>query len=460
MENRASIHATRAYEEHLQNGNTPPITTDIGKKLRAFYAYSTDELEKMITSEPSCTQVVAPLPPKLLQYLLEEREKRSKATEKKKEEEKEAKEKGTALAGSMVMSNVTKANVLTCPTVSTPETLQAAIKYRLHPSLFWFTDPRLIWAMIKNTTINAAPEKSLLDIPKMKTIWGSDDTAEGHDVLDWTNTSDNFLTALKTLCAAPDANNPSSYAIEMGKHQDFFRAMDDFRSHFLVWYPVEKKLRNKILDNNMAFDEAYWTSQVDGILNAWKAAKDVSGGAAATIPAKMSDLATHPAAHRQQYRQQPRGGDHYRPTYALPRVSDNGWQGRDSFRDRRRDVPARDSSRDNGRVAPARDYFRDNTEEPRRGIVCLVCAEPHTLQNHPQAKTDLRAMPYTKDELSKRRARQTESARGFVSVGTWESRATVLTTLPLSASMSVAYAEELTTQPCQDTHDADDTKTE
>ncbi|KAJ7782035.1 hypothetical protein DFH07DRAFT_765016 [Mycena maculata] len=262
-ENRASIRATRAYKEQLQNGNTPPIATDIGKKLRAFYTYSSDELEKMIDSEAYCAHVVAPIPPKLLQYLLEARDKRSKAAEKKEEEEKLAKEKGTGLKGSMVMSGVTKANVLTCPAVSTPETLQAAIKYKLHPSLFWFTDPRLIWAtenpaelpMIKNTTINAAPEKSLLDVPKMKTIWGSDDTAEGHDVLDWTNASDNFLTALKTLCTAPDPNNPSSYAIEMGKHQDFFRAMDDFRSHF----------------------PAYWASQVDGVLNAWKAAKEVWG---------------------------------------------------------------------------------------------------------------------------------------------------------------------------------------
>ncbi|KAJ7741993.1 hypothetical protein DFH07DRAFT_777912 [Mycena maculata] len=397
-ENRASICVTRAYEEQLQNGNNPPTTTDIGKKLCAFYAYSSDELEKMINSEAYCAHVVAPIPPKLLQYLLEARDKRSKAAEKKKEEEKLAKEKGTGLKGSMVMSGVTKANVLTRPAVSTPETLQVAIKYKLHPSLFWFTDPRLIWAtenpaelpMIKNTTINAAPEKSLLDVPKMKTVWGSDDTAEGHDVLDWTNASDNFLMALKTLCAAPDTNNPSSYAVEMKKHQDFFRAMDDFRSHFPVWYPVEKKLRNKILDNNMTFDEGYWTSQVDGVLNAWKAAKEISGGAAATIPAKMSDLAANTVAPRQQYRQQPRDGDYYRPTrdaYAPPRVSDNGWQGRNSSDNGRQ---GRDSFRDRGRDTQNRDSFRQGPEPSRRTVTCLVCAGDHTINDHPPAQVDFK----------------------------------------------------------------------
>ncbi|KAJ6475684.1 hypothetical protein DFH09DRAFT_1342722 [Mycena vulgaris] len=185
--NRISIRATRAYETAVKNGIVPPVTQDIGAILVAYYKYAPDELERMVTSEAYCTQVVAPIPPRLIEFLLAERDKRAKDAEKKKEDEKMAKDKGSDLKGSMVMSNATQMNPLTRPAVSTPEFLLAAIKYRLHPSLFWFTDARLRWAtehssempMRKNTFILAASEKALLDVNKTVAQWGSDDSAEG-----------------------------------------------------------------------------------------------------------------------------------------------------------------------------------------------------------------------------------------------------------------------------------------
>ncbi|KAJ7104051.1 hypothetical protein B0H15DRAFT_4746 [Mycena belliarum] len=384
--NRASIRATRAYETMLNSGAVPPITVDIGPKLTSYYEYTEIEVEKMVTSVEFCERVVAPVPPKLLEFLLEERGKREKEAEKKKEEQKA---KGTDLTGSMVMSNVAQINALTRPPVSIPDLFLAAIKHRMHPSLFWFTDQRLRYAIEnpseiptkKNTSILTVPDKSLLDCAKLKSLWGSDDSAANVSVLTWNNALENFIAAIKILSAAPDNDNPFSFAVEMLKHRDFFQALEDFEALFMVWYPVEKRLRNKILTNNLAFDVVYWTSEAGGAINAWKAARAFSSGYYSLPLTKMADIghfsgppAYTPSAPKSQrmrdedqrpyrddqrsyrddqrsYRDTPRRGD---------RESDNGWAGRDRFRDQ------------------GQDSFRE-----RRPVHCLVCAGPHTLKNHP-----------------------------------------------------------------------------
>ncbi|KAJ7115679.1 hypothetical protein C8R44DRAFT_927132 [Mycena epipterygia] len=391
MVNRISVRATRAYETAVKNGTIPATTTDIGTKLIAYYAYNAEELEKMVSSVDYCTQVVAPIPPKLMEYILEERGKRAKAFEKKKEEEKEAKEKGSELQGSMVMSNITKINALTRPPVSTPPSLMATIKYKMHPSLFWFTDIRLRYAtehsadmpMRKNTTIPNAPEKSLLDVAKLKTIWGTDDSTDGVSILNWINASENFLEALKLLSTAPDNTNPLTYATEMAKHFAYIQALDDFEALFQVWYPVEKKLRNKITDNNLAFDAAYWTSEFGGVLNAWKAAKAIATGLFAAPATKITDLGTlsglpssfntqlpsAPRQHHQNHRDDARD-----PATGLRNV-DNGWYDRDSFHDR-----GRDSFREQGANPPRK----------RRPVVCLICADNHPLKEHSPTRTEFK----------------------------------------------------------------------
>ncbi|KAJ7125213.1 hypothetical protein C8R44DRAFT_134598 [Mycena epipterygia] len=158
----------------------------------------------------------------------------------------------------------------------------------------------------------------------------------------------------------------------MKRHFDFIKALDDFEPLFPVWYPADKKLRNKILDNNLAFDVSYWTSELGGILNAWKAAKAMSSGSFTAPATKITNLGTIYGAHSiqpppalKQQRQQQR--DDNREPPSSPRTQDNGWNTRDSFRDQKRD-------------------FR----EPRecRPIICLICADNHIIKDHPHSRTE------------------------------------------------------------------------
>ncbi|KAJ7709470.1 hypothetical protein B0H17DRAFT_1190678 [Mycena rosella] len=388
MHNRASIRATRAYETDVLAGTVPPNTQDIGAKLRPYYKYRDDEMELMLDSEAYCAQVVAPLPPKLTTFLIVERLKRAKDAEKKKEEEKGEKEKVSSLAGSMVMKNAAPMDALTRASVSTPQFLLAAIKYRLHPSFFWFTDKRLRWAtehsaevpMRKNTTVTDAPEKSLLDVAKTKISWGGDDSAEGHSLLDWVEASGNFLAALDILCAKPDISNPFSFHTELTKHFQFFRAMEDFQELYIVWYPIEKRLRNKILDSDVSFSTAYWTSEVGGPLNAHKSLQAAATGSLSAPSVKMADLGPSVGTSNSSFPhfppppRQPRREEDYRPARdppTGPRFRDS-WSGRDSFRDR------------------APEQRRSNSRE-RRPLHCLICAGSHAVKFHSREKPGITA---------------------------------------------------------------------
>ncbi|KAJ6542454.1 hypothetical protein DFH09DRAFT_1089006 [Mycena vulgaris] len=147
LANRPSIRKTRAYETLVKSAEDVPTTKDLEPSLRAYYVYTAAETEKRVSSVDYCTNVVGPTPPRLMEYILDKREKRVKEAERKKEEEKEGKGKGSELTGSMVMSKVTQINVLTRALVTTPELFLVTIRLRMQPSLFWFTDARLRFAM-------------------------------------------------------------------------------------------------------------------------------------------------------------------------------------------------------------------------------------------------------------------------------------------------------------------------
>jgi hypothetical protein len=93
------------------------------------------------------------------------------------------------LQGSMKMSGVIEINPLTRPPVVIPDTFLTAIKLKLHPALFWFTDRHLRFAEENPGEIptkkyqGVSEDKALLDTMKLKASWGSDDHVNGVSVL-------------------------------------------------------------------------------------------------------------------------------------------------------------------------------------------------------------------------------------------------------------------------------------
>ncbi|KAJ7714996.1 hypothetical protein B0H16DRAFT_1742327 [Mycena metata] len=209
--NSASKQLTRLYEDAVNDGETPESTVDIGKRLRASYKYTEAEIELMVTSPERCTTTLAPIPNSVLDIILAERAKRAAA---KKEDGK------SELAGSLVMAEVKKIDVLSRPPVCIPDVFLVALKNKLHPPLFWFTDARLQFAtervselpMKKNTTLPHASEKSILDVPRLIKEWRSDENPGDASPLVWMQVFRNFLKVLNILCPAPTIAAPNAYS--------------------------------------------------------------------------------------------------------------------------------------------------------------------------------------------------------------------------------------------------------
>jgi hypothetical protein len=301
--NMNSIRTTRSYERELLAGRIPPTTQDVGPRLVAYYGYTEDEWSRMVDDQEYCQHVVHPVPARLMDVIMK---RRKEIAAKKKVDEEKAKEKRSMLQGSMKMSGVIEINPLTRPPVVIPDSFLTAIKLKLHPALFWFTDRRLRFAEDNPGEIptkknqGVSEEKALLDITKLKATWGSDDRVEGVSVLTWTNAMENFIDALRVLSAEPDSTCPHSYAEERQKHFHFVKNLDDFEALFPVWYPVERSLRNKILTNNRAYSESHWSNEIGMVLNAHKAATNIQKGSYySSAPIRIADLLPHrPHLHR------------------------------------------------------------------------------------------------------------------------------------------------------------------
>ncbi|KAJ7850503.1 hypothetical protein B0H14DRAFT_2581941 [Mycena olivaceomarginata] len=89
----------------------------------------------------------------------------------------------------LLAANPLQKVILTRPPVVIPDIFLVAIKLKLHPALFWFTDKRLRFAeenpgdLPTKKNLGISDDKALLDIVKLKTTLGSDDTTEGVSVL-------------------------------------------------------------------------------------------------------------------------------------------------------------------------------------------------------------------------------------------------------------------------------------
>ncbi|KAJ7016824.1 hypothetical protein C8F04DRAFT_1201480 [Mycena alexandri] len=407
--NSASKQLTCLYEDAINDDDTPAMTIDIGKRLRASYKYTEEEMELMITSPERCTSTLAPIPAPVLDIIIAERTKRAAA---KKEDGK------SELAGSLVMAKAKKIDVLSRPPVSIPDVFLVALKHKLHPPLFWFTDTRLRFAterctelpMKKNTLLPNATEKSILDVTRLMKEWGSDENPGDISPLTWMQAMKNFVKALEVLCPAVTLANPtaSSYAEEMELHGRFFVALPDFELLFDVWYPEERELRNMILDNDIGFCKDLWTSRVGNLITAYKNDRN----------------------------------DRHERNDRYDRYERNDRNDRYERNDRN-DRGDRDNGRNSFR-GPARDSFRRN-DDGVRALVCLICGQGHVVRDHPKNQTEFRDrkeyFSTYEQNYAQMRAREDAEASGHpAGVAPFTSAAFAAETTPPCPQTTVAAA--------------------
>ncbi|KAF8177285.1 hypothetical protein K438DRAFT_1978583 [Mycena galopus ATCC 62051] len=153
----------------------------------------------------------------------------------------------------------------------------------------------------------------ILNNEKLIQDWGWDETAAGITPLQWLNSFENHIMALRQLSATPDTKNPFSYTVEMEKHRSYFANRPGFEPDFHIWYPVERELRNKILDNTV-----------------WKAAKALCDSTFIVPMVKLSDLAYNPAgASSANACRQPR--DYHNDRQGPRDYRDDGCHGRNGY---------------------------------------------------------------------------------------------------------------------------------
>ncbi|KAJ6555653.1 hypothetical protein DFH09DRAFT_1084821 [Mycena vulgaris] len=283
--NRTSTKATRKYETALLTTPADGIAgIDVGNRLIPYYEYTPEEIDFMVASPEYCDKVVNPLPMSTHEYCLKKRlEKKQLEYEgklkKDKEREEKEKDKAMPLLGSLVTSTPRFLSTTSRDVPSVPIPFLTAIKNQYHVPLYWFSDSKLRLAnthphdiaLEKITPAASAedlhPEKvSIVNISKLMKTWGSDEDTTHLTPHSFNLSSRNLLAGLEALC-------DTSSSLKLQKTSDF-----------TIWYEEERKLRICVPDHYQ-FDEVIWSSKVNTVLSAHKAALKMFG----TMTAKRAN---------------------------------------------------------------------------------------------------------------------------------------------------------------------------
>ncbi|KAG6879150.1 hypothetical protein C0992_004824 [Termitomyces sp. T32_za158] len=214
--NNASILKTINTKE---TAGPRPVDLDIGPSLRPLFLYSDDEVHELVDSEALCL-LYAPLPASLLREIISARAhlKNKAETERQaqRHREKEADSSTRSrLLGSMEMTNPVERSLGEAREVVIPTIFLLNIRNRYPPPLHFFTNAHIDQVNNSPQTIhtktlrpfsagdNSAEKVHLLDLAKMISLWGNDDTHDCLTPLRFLEASKNLLCALQLLSKPP-----------------------------------------------------------------------------------------------------------------------------------------------------------------------------------------------------------------------------------------------------------------
>ncbi|KAJ6630941.1 hypothetical protein B0H10DRAFT_1938531 [Mycena sp. CBHHK59/15] len=170
--------------------------------------------------------------------------------------------------------------------------------------------------------MNLCPDKvTVLDVAKIITLWGDNDSVTGILTHIWSQSSRNFLIPLKCLCPTPNSANPvANFAVKYEKHLEFFSGLEGFEGFYSIWNSVEKELHVK-LANQSCYN-------VQGAINTFKAAKAIAAGTTSFSTKHMANLDSHPGPKKNQKNSNDSGSfcdnGSFRDQHALPCNQDSG----------------------------------------------------------------------------------------------------------------------------------------
>jgi hypothetical protein len=109
----------------------------------------------------------------------------------------------------------------------------------------------------------------LLDMPKMVSLWGSDDIHSCLTPLRYIEASANFLHALELLSITPNDSDSTStsYAAEFKQHRDFFLQQHDFEATYQYRYSFELESCHDIM-KGVLFDWSVYALRVEVLTHA------------------------------------------------------------------------------------------------------------------------------------------------------------------------------------------------
>ncbi|KAG6893655.1 hypothetical protein C0992_009181, partial [Termitomyces sp. T32_za158] len=247
--NNASISKTI----NVKNTAVPrPADLDVGPPLKSLFFYSDDEVLELANNEDLCS-LFAPLPVSLLREIISIRARNKNEAEAERQAQKD-REKETdvstrsKLLGTMEMTNPVERALGEAREVVIPTVYLLNIRNRYSPPLHFFTNARIEQVNNSPQTIHtkvlrpfgagddSVEKVQLLDLSKMISLWGNDDTPDCLSPLRFLEASKNFLSALQLLCRPPidldNSGQPSSrstnHALEYEKHLNYFKQVEDF----------------------------------------------------------------------------------------------------------------------------------------------------------------------------------------------------------------------------------------
>ncbi|KAG6874435.1 hypothetical protein C0992_007740, partial [Termitomyces sp. T32_za158] len=192
-----------------------PPDLDIGPPLKVPYYYTDDEIEELVGSPALCDSL-GPFPPSLIRQIETSRIKGKREAEltRRAEREREKEVEGsvcTKLMGTMEMQNPIRRVFGEAKEVVIPTVYLLNIRNRLIPPLHFFTNncidlvhtsPQIVHTkFVRPFGIDeqSGEKVQLLDLGKMITIWGNDDSHDCLSPLRFLEASKNLLTALQLL---------------------------------------------------------------------------------------------------------------------------------------------------------------------------------------------------------------------------------------------------------------------